>query len=246
METNRVTEILKEEFILRCKKNPSYSVRSFAMALNVDHSLLSKILRGQRPLSRKMALHMAESLNISIAEMHAMIDSSEEKYPSQTISEDVFIVMADWYHFAILELIKTDGFKPSVEYIAQVLDISVFEAESALKRLGRLGFINITDKEIQIIKKNNNWFDQENTNDARKVLQKQLLKKSLDAIDSVPFEKRNHSGLTISIGSQNFQKYQNEISRFIRVMDEMSEVSRNKNEVYQLCVSFFPLNKELS
>src|SRR4051794_17258701 len=40
--------VLEREFASRCRRNRRYSLRSFARFLGIDHSTLSKILRGVR------------------------------------------------------------------------------------------------------------------------------------------------------------------------------------------------------
>ena len=44
---------LKMELDSRIKKNPSYSLRSFAKSLNISHAALSQILNGKRNLTKK-------------------------------------------------------------------------------------------------------------------------------------------------------------------------------------------------
>src|SRR3984957_9168996 len=46
--------ILQRELLLRCERNPQYSLRSFAKSLQIDPSTLSQILRGKRSITASL------------------------------------------------------------------------------------------------------------------------------------------------------------------------------------------------
>ncbi len=244
METQVITETLKKEFINRCQRNESYSLRAYARYLHVDHSLLAKILRGQKPLSKKMAYQVGEKLGLSSTQIQNLFENSSKNEQSQQITEDVFIMMSDWYHFAILELTKTKNFIFSPRKIASTLDITTMEVEQAFERLQRLGFLVINeDQSVELKKPNNNWFNHQETSAARKIMQKQLLKKAIKAVDNVDFSQRVNSSLTISIGPKDISKFKKLIQEFVDKTDSVSEsIKTKKEDVYQLCVALYPLN----
>ena len=59
----------------------------------------------------------------------------------QQLSTDSFYVIADWYHYAILNIIRLDNFKSDPKWIAKCLGLSVVEVRGALERLERVGLI---------------------------------------------------------------------------------------------------------
>jgi hypothetical protein len=61
---NKIREFLKQEFESRKSKNPRYSLRGFAFKLEMDYSLLSKFLRGQRSLGMKSLLKIHKILEL--------------------------------------------------------------------------------------------------------------------------------------------------------------------------------------
>jgi uncharacterized protein (TIGR02147 family) len=247
METQNVTELLKKEFIHRCQKNESYSLRAYARYLNVDHSLLAKILRGQKLLSKKMAYEVGGKLGLSSSKVQELFEVSKKVHESQMIQEDVFILISDWLHFALLELLKTEGFKYSPKAVARKLGITALEASAVFERLERLGFVDVQeDQSIKLKKPNNNWFNYQGTTEARKILQKELLAKSIEAVDQVEFGKRANSSLTIAIDPKDLPKLKKHIQHFIDETDAFSEKTPKKKEVYQLCVSLFPLTQDLT
>ncbi len=243
METQFITEALKKEFINRCQRNEGYSLRAFARQLNVDHSLLAKILRGQKPLSKKMSFLVGEKIGLSSTQIQNLFESSREEQQSHRISEDVFIMMSDWYHFAILELVKTKNFTYSSNRLAKILSISTMEVEQAFERLQRLEFLILNkDNSVKLTKPNNNWYNHKETNDARKIMQKQFLRKAIESVDNVDFSQRANSSLTLSISSRDIPKYKKIIQDFMDETDAFAEsIKTKKEDVYQLCVAFYPL-----
>ena len=242
METQKLTEILKKEFIGRCQRNEKYSLRSYARNLNIDHSLLAKILKNQKNLSKKMAFLVGQKLGLSSTLIQEMMEVNQDINQSHQISEDVFIMMSDWYHFAILELVKTDKFKYSPKSIAKTFGVTLFEIEQAFCRLQRLGFLIVNkDHSVTLMKPNNNWFNHKETNEARKIMQKQFLKKALESIDGVEFSKRANYSLTISLNNKDLSRFKKHILKFVDEVDREAEKINQKKEIYQLCVALFPL-----
>src|SRR5438128_469135 len=55
---------LAAEFARRRKANPRYSVRAFACDLEIDHSSLSQLLRGRRPMTSGGVRRLATKLDL--------------------------------------------------------------------------------------------------------------------------------------------------------------------------------------
>jgi uncharacterized protein (TIGR02147 family) len=153
---------LQEELVRRCKKNPRFSLRAFARTLDVEASALSKILNGKRALTKKMLHRMCDHLGIGPEE----VGDYERSLPRsragtrkgaraaegdfRQVSVDIFNVIADWYHYAILELLTVRDFQKSPAWIAKALGISVSEVNFALERLLRLGLLEISDDNVWV------------------------------------------------------------------------------------------------
>jgi uncharacterized protein (TIGR02147 family) len=69
---------------------------------------------------------------------------AENQASAQTLGLDAFHLIADWYHYAILELCTCEDFEPRAEWVAERLGITANETELALERLQRLGLLEIT------------------------------------------------------------------------------------------------------
>ena len=110
----------------RQQANPAYSLRAFAKHLGMISGALSQIIAKKRPLSVKTAQRLLGQLPISQSKKTAMLGhfgASAAGTPT-TIDDDVFHIIRDWYHFAILNLIKTDAFQNDPAWIGQRHGIS--------------------------------------------------------------------------------------------------------------------------
>jgi hypothetical protein len=231
--------LLQQEFISRCRKNPSYSLRAYARALKIQPSPLSAILRGKRPITRKMKHRLGFSLGLKPEEF------AYEASSVQKIELDTFAIISDWYHFAILELTRVKSFRPDPNYIAKVLGVSRTQVEIAMGRLERVGLLKIEGK--RWIDMTNNGFatniHDDLTTEAARRLQKQILEKSIQALEDIPIAERDHTSMTMAIHSGDLKKAKNKIRRFRRELCKQLERNPNPTHVYHLNISLYPVSK---
>ncbi len=238
-------DLLRNEFHRRAERNPAFSLRALSQKIEIDQSLVSKILQGKRKISVVNARKIAGFLGVYLRDV-------EDLKPDQTamssleyelLKEDEFLVISDWHHFAILELAKTKGFKLDPCYIAARLGIHILEASRSIDRLRRLGFIHIHEEKFQLQKPNNSWLDFEKTSHGRKNLQKRLLAQSTEAIENLGLNHREHSSLIFAVDPSLLPELKKKMTEFRRSVDKFAEQKGGATEVYSLCVSLFPLSK---
>ena len=81
------------------------------------------------------------------------------------------------------------------------------------------------------------------SNSAKRKYQKQILKKSIEAIDTFPIADRSHSGMTMAIHRKKIPQVKELIQTFRRNVAELLNDGSDKDAVYQLAISFFPLSQ---
>jgi transcriptional regulator with XRE-family HTH domain len=145
---------LQAELARRCAANPRYSLRAFAKMLHVNHSTLSQILRGKRPLTRQTIERLGPRLKLSPeAVMRFVARLRRPSHPDGAIREatllahDTACAISEWHHHAILELLRLPEFQTDSRWIARVLDLRVDEVNMALQRLLRLGMLEMRDRD---------------------------------------------------------------------------------------------------
>lgn len=193
-------------------------------------------------MSKKMAVEVGIRLGMTASEVAKLMEESTESFKSQQVKEDVFLLISDWLHFAVLELIKTEGFRYRPKAVARRFATTAIEIEMVFERLARLGFLEVSENgKVTLLRPNNNWFNHEGTTEARKIMQKQLLKKASEAIDNVDFSERSNSALTVAVNPKDIPKFKKHIQEFLDETDQLIERTAGRKEVYQICVAFFPL-----
>jgi plasmid maintenance system antidote protein VapI len=105
----RLRTILAAEFARRRTRNPRYSLRAFARSVEVEHSTLSQLLRGTRPVTWKSIERLARSMRWTGASVLPL--SEEKRFDSREFArhlgvsvDEVNIALTDLCLFGLIEL----------------------------------------------------------------------------------------------------------------------------------------------
>ncbi len=252
---NEVTDFrlfLREELLRRCKQNPSYSLRAFARTLGLESSYLSKLVRGNRTITKKVVDRIGFKLGLDPDEIDRFkskigTDSSTERTETnfRQLAYDSFKLISDWYHYAILELITVEGFRADHKWIAKSLNINVTEVQSALERLVRLGLLE-QDKngKWETHSANNTTINLDYSEAALKSLQQQILEKAIVSLQEIPLDQRDQSAMTMAIDSKLLPEAKKKIRTFRRDLCAFLQDGRKRDQVFHLSVSLYPVSKK--
>ena len=251
-ETTCFRLFLQAELGRRCARNPQYSLRAFAKYLAIDHATISQLLRGKRPFTARAILRLGTRLGLDrpaidryvAQEAYWRSESTTEATlgEMQQLANDAASVIADWYHYAILELTRLHHFKPDTRWIARVLGITPDLVNLALSRLTRLGLLEMVDR--------NRWIDK--SGDATtsladfsaatvRHLSEQMRRVMLGALGTVPATSYEHSSTTLAMSTDRLPTVRERIARFRRELIDLLEQDAIRNDVYQLEINFFPV-----
>jgi uncharacterized protein (TIGR02147 family) len=149
----------------RKKRAPSYSLRAWSKRIGFSNaSFLSEILRGVRKLRPQTAARIAASLDLSTDERRYfdwMVLRENAKTPNERalyeglmrelapdaacfkVKDDAFRLVADWYHFALLETLGLTDCPSDSEALSRHLRNAVTPrvVSAAIARLERLGLV---------------------------------------------------------------------------------------------------------
>jgi uncharacterized protein (TIGR02147 family) len=238
-------DLIKSEFLRRKRDNKNYSLRAFAEYLEVPPGRLSEILSGKRPISKKVRIKISERLGLKGIEdlLEAPLRSLafSERADYHFLTDDVFSVLADWYHFAILSLMDTKDFQADPKWISKRLNISVLEATEALSRLKKVGAIVVNGKKINKTNKNiRTATDIESQ--ALRLSHRQSIEQALLALNEVPLEFRDITGITMAIDLKKLPLAKKIINNFRLKMSDVLETG-NQTEVYNLNIQLVPVSQ---
>jgi hypothetical protein len=142
---------LEAEFAARKEKNPRYSLRAFAKFLGADHSTMSQILRGSRPVPALRIRAWGKKLGLSAEEISAYIaaghvpDASVLNRQRQLLhwTAEAMSIVAEPLHYQILHLSRTHAFRADCRWIARETGFTADEVNIAVSRLLRLGLLEM-------------------------------------------------------------------------------------------------------
>lgn len=260
--------ILRDCLARRCNANQRYSLRAFARDIGISPGQLSSILAGRRGLSRKSADRMFESLGLrehekEICLLQIQRDFARSKKArmeaqqllkdrlsdlrAKELSADAFDVIADWFHFAILQVLclknAEHNEKRTSPWIAKQLDLSEIEVKSALERLIRLKLVKISKGNFVITDETILSTDGIPSSALRK-FHRQVLEKAMQAIELQTVKERYLNTIMLPVALNQIESVQKDIFQFQRQM--MKKYGRNSSRdgdaVYSLSQQFFRLS----
>ena len=249
METqqDKASLLLLKKFEEGKEKNPRWSQRAFAKRLGVSSGALSEIMQGKRPLTSQLKKKLADKLQLSPLEQAAFFEDEtpghlkQSRFDYHRLTTDQFHMIADWWHYGILNLLKTKGFKATPMFIARRLGLTPRVAEEAWERLLRLGHIKRVGQRVQ------REFPRMETSDD--VMDLSIRKSHLEdtrlienSLIEVPIELRDHTSMTVVMNKKDIKKAKELIRLFQDKFSDEIEVDPGE-EVYRLSIALFPLSK---
>jgi transcriptional regulator with XRE-family HTH domain len=141
-------DLLNAELARRRRVNRRYSVRAFAKYLDTDHSTLSQILRGRRPVPAAAIMAWAGRLEIGPEEARVLaaaqdVDDLVARNARARWLGEARALLAGDTHWRLIESLKCVDFRPDSRWIAAHIGASVDAVNEALSRLLRLGLVTI-------------------------------------------------------------------------------------------------------
>jgi uncharacterized protein (TIGR02147 family) len=265
MNTGRdYRQILKERFSERCAHNPQYSLRAFARDIKIAPAQLSLVLSGKKGLSAPKARQIAKALGLNENETQvfcSLVDSAHARskagksaaqsrlaqleLPSESVQLqlDAFRTVSDWYHFAILQLMRVDGWHDDPKWIASQLRINAHEVPAALERLERLELIRSEEGRYTPVAETVFTTDGVPSEALRK-FHRQVLDKAAAALAEQSLDRRYFNTTVLAIDEADLPKAKARIKALHQeFMNEFSEKS-GLNRVYCLAVQLFDLGSD--
>lgn len=249
--TRSFRSLLNAELGRRCAKNPKYSLRAFALDLEIDHASLSHILRGRRRLTATMIERLGRRLALSPVQIASFqtyenMTAGSPNKPStvidfKTLTQYASAVANDWRHLAILELTRLDCFKTDVGWIARVLDSTPDQINVAINRLCYLGMLRMESSD--------KWVDATGglvigIEDFARLALEHALEHFAKAARNDNQDARihsEHSCTTVAINARKLPLLTERVRDFRRELIELIESDEKRDALYRFDIHLFPL-----
>jgi len=255
---------LRTQLENRIKKNPRYSLRMMASKIGISPSTLSDLMNDKRSCSietaEKISHFFEMSLSVkehflSLVKIDSIKNPEVKKRASnavfikarlnsrQNFDQNIFEIISEWYHNAILALLKTDG-AWNQKTISHALGVSIHETKSALNRLLEAQLIQFKNK-AYVASIGNPLLSSSIPNAALRKYHRQLLTKAISAIEEQTPQEKIIRTETLAFDKKDLAEVDALISELMCRLVEISQHSRKKNSVYHASFQFFKLNKRL-
>lgn len=249
-----IQKLLRSHLLIAQNKNSKYSLRSFSRKMGIHAGALSGIMNGKRNVSKEMAEKITRKLLIDPQERVAILGLFPETRKYRTTDEmkrdeenkyleieaSSFRLIAEWEHFAVLSLIKTQDFRNDYLWIADRLGITKFRAQEVVERLMSLGFLELSNEgRLKRVNAKIRSSDETVNLSVRKSHEEnlELAKESLQR-DSL--SERDFTSITMAIDPDKMSVAKEMIRKFQDDLSDVMETGTIK-EVYRFSVQLFPL-----
>jgi len=240
-------ELLQQELTRRISENPRYSLRAFAKTLSMSPATLSLVLSRKVGLSKRSIEKITKVIPLGprqLDRLHEKRASKERKLEGQTsnVTMEIFTVLSEWYHFAILSLLEVLGSPIDHGWISKKLGITLTEAKLAVARLKKLKLIAEVDghwRQVCEPMRIGNIL----SNAAARKFQKQLIEKALASLENDPTELRDITSMTFAMDPKELTYASEKITKFRRSLTKALESRGQPKAVYSLTVQLFPMTR---
>jgi uncharacterized protein (TIGR02147 family) len=263
-------DYLKYRFEERRRKDPKFSLSGWARQLGYENSsLLSQVLKRERSLKMNLVSKLSGDLKLkgkalkyfecialnesckTDTEKKMVLGLARQMRPKkfrglENISLEVFSAVADWYHWAILEMTHLEGFSEDADQIHRRLGGKVPKKtiKAALRRLLEIGLLTrgesgrVVRASVDI--ENAIFMRNKIPCEAIQSYHRQMIDQARIAIGEQTIEERYLRGTTLPMKKANLEKANEIIRTAHKQLLELSEKS-GADEVYQLNSQFFKL-----
>ena len=259
--TDDPIDYLSLEFRNRQSRRQEYSLRAFARDLNLSPSTLSEILNRKVGISVQAADKLSKRLKLTtphddhfldlIASRHARSLRARDEAAARAnarirstnsqMSLDTYRVVADWFHFAILELVDLDARYHSIPALSKALKISLKTTEEAVARLIEVGEL-IGWKTASA----STTAGEDVPSQALRSHHRQVLEKAQQALEDQDVSMREYHATFLAVAGEDIPEFKNELRKIRRALIKKFGQKPNRDRLYCFSTQLFRLDGDLN
>jgi len=237
-------EFLKAKLEAYKKKNPRFSLRRMAQLMDMPVGRLHEFMNGKRNVTPYYVDKIVLGLKLNRQErelVYSLVNQTPHiQKPSRVLQDDEIRLIRDWYHFAVLNIIKTEGFDSNEASIASRLGLSATQVRQSLELLEGMGLIRIEEGKIERTA-SRIVTSKDMPSYARREALKNAILKAADAVDEITPDFREMSSAVLAVDPADMEKARDLIRQFRTQFSSQVEKGTPK-EVYCLNIQYFPLS----
>ncbi|MFH0921415.1 MAG: TIGR02147 family protein [Fibrobacterota bacterium] len=248
------------------KGNPSYSYKVFTDKAGFkDKSFIYAVIQGTKNLGKSSIFQVSQAIGHNKAENEyfenlvgfTQAKSLQEKNhyferlkkargagKARLLRQDEYAYLSQWYHVVIRSLIHQFGFKDDYAWLAKNVHPSILptQAKKSVALLERLGLVVKTSGGSYKVVDKSLTTGPEIQSHAALNFHTEMGKLALDAINSLPKDKRFLTGLTLGISRKSYDALCGKLQEFVAEALQLAEKDEDSNSVYQINFQMFPVS----
>jgi uncharacterized protein (TIGR02147 family) len=261
-------EFLHDYYLFHKRKNSAYSYRLFARKAKLGSpNYLKLVVDGKRRITDRTIFQFARGLGLTRDEekyfrelvmyqevsdpdskelhLRSLLKYQEKQRTPTALKADRIKYLLDWHHAVIRELVLSKDFKEDPVWIAKRLGNKITESQAreSLDLLIRLQFLtrNVDGKLEQ--KEPLLTSSDEVPSHVIRSLHRTYLRKAINSIFSVPLDKRELSGLVVSIPSHRLKEIKEELKEFRKKLNRKYGLDKDGDDVFFIGLYLFPVTQ---
>jgi uncharacterized protein (TIGR02147 family) len=251
------------------KDNQAFSYNSFSIKAGFrNKGFLHTVLHGSRNLSKSSIVKIVTAIGLKKSEaeyfenlvfFNQAIDLIERTYFCEKLNSvrntsrsvttvqqtrrDQYEFYSKWYHSAIRSLIDMYPFKDDYQWLAKNIFPAIMpkQAKRSVELLVKLGLIEKKKNGAYALTSKNITTGNEITALAALQFHKEAAHLVEHALNTLPHDKRNVTGLTLGISENMYKQICDEITAFRARIVSMVQDDVGADRTYQLNFHFFPI-----
>lgn len=261
-------EYLQDYYLFHKQKNSAYSYRLFARKAKLGSpNYLKLVVDGKRRITDRTLFQFARGLGLNKDEekyfrelvmyqevsdpdskeihLRSLLKYQEKQRTAVPLKADRIKFLLDWHHGAVRELINLKDFSENPKWIANRLGNKITEeqAKESLDLLIRLGML-VRNTEGKLEQKEPLLTSSDEVpSHVLRSLHRTFLRKAINSIFSIPIERRELSGLILSIPSSRIKEMKEEIKEFRKKLNRKYGLDKNSDDVYYVGLYSFPVTQ---
>ena len=178
-------------------------------------------------------------------EIYSRMRTLMEENGVRTLGTEAFDYFKSWVNPVVRELAPImPGAKPSEIAKMCVPEVTAGDVRNALTLMVQAGLLQSMPDGSYVQTNRGLSGDPQLVYGAVQAMQKQLTMLAVDALDNVPREDRNISGLTFGVDEKTLWHLSEEVDHFRQKVKEILSKVENYDRVYRLNLQLFPLSRK--
>lgn len=226
-------------------KNSRYSLRLMAKGLDLEPSMLSKILRKRYKLNKKLIESIGEKINLNPMQIQEYVERNDEIIEAKVfsdMSQKTLDQLSNWESAVIL---RSFDLNPEVNtnQLSKKLNCSVEKIEQVLAGLVENGLIK-KDSNGQYRRLKEQYFIRNKDDQTRvnKKLTQEMILKAHESVEKNKPSERVHMNVVFSMNKKSYDNIQKKIVQLAMEASRTAVEDTGREDcVMVLNVNFFPV-----